>query len=776
MGNERITEDIVRRHFNSYSGECTIEEQKSSIPKIDKLLKNASKKGSGRGYPEFIISSLKNNPNFIIVVECKANIAKHQSPRLDKYDEYAVDGTLLYASFLSKEYDVLAIGVSGQNSKELKVSHYLYLKGEKKAVQIFGIQLLDIESYINGYLKSPVKERQDYDTLLDFSRKLNVELHHHKIAEKDRALLISSILIALDDKAFRKAYKEYEKSEELANFLVGTVSNVLHKANLLEKNLKNMNIQFSFIRTDTSLSTKQGVLRNLIDSIDKNINKFIETHKFLDVLGKLYIEFLRYANSDKGLGIVLTPLHITELFSELASVNKNSVVYDNCAGTGGFLISALREMVEDAKGDETKIKKIRERQIIGVEYQAHIFALACSNMYIHKDGKTNIINGSCFDDKVTEQVKKHKPTVGFLNPPYQVDKKRDSEELKFALNNLEVLQSGGTCIAIVPMQCALAQKGKKYELKKQLLQKHTLEAVLSMPNELFFDSNVGVVTCVMIFTAHKPHPPNKETYFGYYKDDGFVKRKIKGRIDAFSKWEGIKAEWGSSYINRKTKAGFSVNKIVTANDEWCAEAYMETDYSLLNKEAFVDTLLNYTSFLFLNKMKFNVSDKTEQKEQVELNIKDWKWFYINELFDIKKGERLVKEKRIEGKIPLITATSENNGVVDFISYDKLEKKKKCFENKITIDMFFNVFYHNYKYFSDDNVHTLIPKFKENNSYIFLFLVTILKQLQYKYDYGRQLRLSRLYFDKIKLPTDKNGVPDFGFMENYIKSLPYSSSI
>lgn len=600
MANERITEEIARKHFNSYSDKCTIEEQKSSIPKIDKLLKNASKSGSKRGYPEFIISSLKNNPDFIIVVECKTNIAKHQSSTLDKYDEYAVDGALLYASFLSKEYDVLAIGVSGQNLKELKVSHYLYLKGEKKPVPIFSNKLLDIESYINGYLKSPEKFRQDYNALLDFSRELNIELHHHKIPEKDRALLVSSILIALDDKAFREAYK-YKESGELANFLVDTVSTVLHKANLLEKNLKNLNIQFSFIRTDTSLSTKKDVLRNLIDSIDENIKTFIKTHKYYDVLGQLYIEFLRYANSDTGLGIVLTPPHITELFSELAGVNKDSMVYDNCAGTGGFLISAMRKMTKDAKGDLEKEKEIKAKQIIGVEYQAYIFALACSNMYIHQDGKANIINGDCFENEVIKQVKEYKPTIGFLNPPYQVDKKKDIEELKFVLNNLEVLHTGGTCIAIVPMQCALAQKGEKYELKKQLLEKHTLEAVLSMPDELFFDSDIGVVTCVMIFTAYKPHPANKETYFGYYKDDGYVKRKIKGRVDAFGKWEEIKKEWVESYINRKARAGFSVNKIVTADDEWCAEAYMETDYSKLTQEDFLKSIKEYVLFneLFL---------------------------------------------------------------------------------------------------------------------------------------------------------------------------------
>lgn len=602
MANERVTENIVRKHFNYFIDKCVIEEQKSENPKINKLLKNASKKGGGKGYPEFIIS-IKDNPDFIIVVECKADISKHQSQKSDKYNDYAVDGALLYGAFLSKEYDVLAIGVSGQNIDELKVSHYLFLKGSNKPLQIFGNKLLDLDSYLKGYLGNEEKFKQDFNALRDFSRELNVELHTYKIPEKDRALLISSILIALDDAPFRKAYKAYQKPDELANFLVETVSNVLRKANLQAERLENLKIQFSFIRTNTSLSTKQGILRNLIDKIDQNINKFIKTHEYYDVLGQLYIEFLRYANNDKGLGIVLTPRHITELFCELAGVNRDSVVYDNCAGTGGFLISALKKMVDDAKGDQRKTKEIKEKQVVGVEYQAHIFALACSNMYIHQDGKSNIINGDCFDSEVIEKVKKYKPNIGFLNPPYQVDKKQDTEELEFVLNNLEVVQPGGVCIAIVPMQCALAQSGKKYELKKRLLEKHTLEAVLSMPDELFYDSDVGVVTCTMIFTAHKPHPNNKETYFGYCKDDGFVKRKDKGRIDAFGKWEKIKDEWVSLYINKKEIPGFSVKKVVTADDEWCAEAYMETDYSKLNKDDFIRTVKEFVLFneLFLKR-------------------------------------------------------------------------------------------------------------------------------------------------------------------------------
>jgi len=601
MANERKTEIITRDHFSKFLDSIYIEEQRSDNPKIDKLLKSASKKGGGKGYPEFIIS-YKTNPDLLVVIECKADVTKHESKDRDKYADFSIDGALLYASYLSKGFDVLAIAVSGETKQSLKVSHFLHLRDEKKATSIFGDKFLSVDDYLNGYLKSPEKFRQDYNSLLDFTKQLNEKLHTYKILESQRSLLISSILIALENTAFKRSYASHKKPENLAVSLIQTVSDELESANITGKKLENLNTQFSFIKTDTSLSKKENVLKEIIDEIDENINAFIKTHRYFDVLGQLYIEFLRYANSDKGLGIVLTPPHITELFADLAQVNKNSIAYDNCTGTGGFLISAMKKMIADAKGDETKIKEIKSKQLIGTEYQSHIFALAVSNMYIHQDGKTNIINGSCFDEEIIEEVKSKKPTVGFLNPPYKSNKKTDTDELEFILNNLECLVDGGTCVAIVPMQSALATSGKVLELKKKLLEKHTLQAVLSMPDELFFNSKVGVVSCVMVFTAHRPHPNHKETYFGYYKNDGFVKRKNKGRIDAYGKWQEIKDKWLANFENRKNEAGFSVNQIITADMEWAAEAYMETDYSNLKDENFEDTILNYVTFLHSNKL------------------------------------------------------------------------------------------------------------------------------------------------------------------------------
>jgi hypothetical protein len=117
-----------------------------------------------------------------------------------------------------------------------------------------------------------------------------------------------------------------------------------------------------------------------------------------------------------------------------------------------------------------------------------------------------------------------------------------------------------------------------------------------MPNDLFHNSKVGVVTAVLVIKAHQPHPKNKETYLGYWKNDGFVKKKLKGRIDFYDKWRDIKSEWLKSYANKKETEGFSLNRYLAANEEWCIEAYMKTDYSKLSEADYMRYVKNYVLF------------------------------------------------------------------------------------------------------------------------------------------------------------------------------------
>ena len=173
MANERKTETIVRetlRNLGYFSDDTIIiEEQSSNNPRINKLLKSASKSGPGQGYPEFIISS-NTYTDLIIVIECKADPSQHESSKHDQYKDYAVDGALLYASYLSKEYDVIAIGVSGESKKDLKVSHYIRLSDGEVLEGIFGDTLLSFNDYYSGYISDPHKFNQDYDKLLAYSR------------------------------------------------------------------------------------------------------------------------------------------------------------------------------------------------------------------------------------------------------------------------------------------------------------------------------------------------------------------------------------------------------------------------------------------------------------------------------------------------------------------------------------------------------------------------------------------------------------------------------
>lgn len=618
MANEAKTMNLFRKQLRSkgfYNDDSVIvEEQSSANKRINSLLSKASKSEKGNsGRPDFIITSSKY-PDFVIVVECKADIKNHVSSSMDSYRDYAVDGALYYADFLSKEFDVVAIGFSGENESLYSLSHYIHLSKEKDYHSLFNDgELLNIDSYYDGLLHSDFKFNQDFNKLLDYTKELNEILQEKKIKESKRGLLISGILIGLKNDRFKAEYKNYETTQEIVDNLYSAICVELDKSDVPNRNKLSLKQGFEFIKTNLSINnaTPEGkrFLVELIFQSDERINGFMVTHKYIDTISQFYVEFLRYANNDKGLGIVLTPPHITELFVELAGVDENSVVLDNCAGTGGFLVSAMKKMLEKANGDIGKEFKIKNEQLIGIEYDDDIYTLLISNMIIHRDGRTNITMGDCF--KVNGLKDKFHPTVGLLNPPYK-NKGKGTEELDFVLNNLSMLERGGKCVAIMPISCVNDVTGASYVLKGKLLENHTLEAVLSLPEELFVNSKVNTVTCAVVLTAGIPHPANKKTWFGYCRDDGFVKKKNKGRIDVNHTWQSIKNKWVSAFVNKEVIPEFSIMKHVTAKDEWCAEAYLDTDYTKLNKEDFLETARNF--FLFNMKGIDTNSQEDENNE------------------------------------------------------------------------------------------------------------------------------------------------------------------
>lgn len=622
MANERKTENIVRqllREQGYYDNDnIIVEEQQSDSGKVQKLLQTASKAGKGQGYPEFIIRFV-NDPSKIIVVECKASTKHHQSKNKKKYAQYAVDGALLYAEYLKNDFDVIAIAVSGETEREVKISNFLWLKQKETYKDVTDKNFLDPKSLFKVVEKQsqPLKEEELIKKAIEY----NEILHDYSIPEIDRCTVISAILVALQDKGFQNSFTSYEFEDDeilqdsgikvtaynpnidLIEALLNACEIVLKK-NQISKDkqeiilreygkIKSNHTFRSYLIQQGRKEVKNTVLRDLINDVMESIMPYI-TNNIYDVLGKFYTQFIRYAGSDSKTGLVLTPSHITDLFCDLAEIHADDVVFDPCCGTGGFLVSAMNRMVKVSGSDLAKHKYIKSNQLIGVEKRSDMFSHACSNMMMRGDGKSHIHFGDCFSSSLKVAVAKEQPTKVFLNPPYDVGV---VGQLEFIENAMEVMVPNGICIAICQMSTCTDTKKGPSEVRRRLLDKHTLEAVLSMPDDLFYP--VGVITSILVFRAFTPHPKGKKSFFGYFKDDGFVKVKNQGRIDQKNKWGDIRKEWLSTYQNRESIAGLSITQEITADEEWCAEAYMETDYSDIGDENFIRTIKDYVAFQFL---------------------------------------------------------------------------------------------------------------------------------------------------------------------------------
>jgi type I restriction enzyme M protein len=605
MSNERVTEDMVdallrAEGFYDDPAAVVVEKQQSNIVAIRTALSKASKSGKGgAGYPEFIVTA-PGTPDMVVVIECKAGVSKHESKDRDKPADYAVDGVLHYAHWLSPKYTVIAIAVSGDETGSRWSSFLIPLDESEPRPLVAPTgapieRIVPMEDMIRAASFDPTVHKKREHDLIQFSAEMHVFMRDEaELEEKEKPLAVAGTLIALRNPIFAQTYQLYS-AKELPAFWMQTIKEEISKASLPVPKIENMTQPFTNIEVHPELRkpTKgypKGLLSEIVALLADRVLPFLTIYHDFDVVGQFYGEFLKYTGGDgKGLGIVLTPKHVTELFALVANVSKSDVVVDTCAGTGGFLISAMSQMARTAttQAEEDSIKRDR---LIGVEQQATMYALAASNMILRGDGKANLHQGSCFDQGITAAVVAHKPNVGLINPPY-AKSKADLHELRFVEHMLDTLQKNGTGIAIVPVSCATAPSIHK----ENLLAKHTLEAVMSMPPELF--SPVGVVTCIMVFTAGIPHATSdRKTWFGYWREDGFVKIKNRGRVDRDGVWPEIRDRWVALFRNREVHAGESVTATVSPTDEWVAEAYMETDYSTLTKADFEKVMLDYALF------------------------------------------------------------------------------------------------------------------------------------------------------------------------------------
>lgn len=457
----------------------------------------------------------------------------------------------------------------------------------------------------------------DKEKVMKNTYELNNLLHRHSIPEELRSQFVGTCLLALKNGLDYSipsltATQIRARIKEVLQELLNEDLNKATKIVLLNKNV----LEDQYVR-----QLKIEAFREILKFIEDNILPFIndKSTSGQDLLNLFFVTFNKYAGK-KDKNQAFTPDHITDFMSKITGVNKHSVILDPCCGSGSFLVRAMTQALDDC-ATAAEQENVKKHQIFGIEFDENIYGLATTNMLIHSDGNSNIRQGSCF--ALADWIKEAKPNVILMNPPYNgqrihlpdsyvktwaKDKKEDPSKglyfVKFIADTLNSINHHAKLAVLLPVACAIGTSGEIARLKEEILKENTLDAVFTLPNEIFYPG-ASASACCMVFKIGTKHSDvsNPDTYFGYYKEDGFKKKKNLGRVEQVdsntgkSKWVEIEKKWIELYRNRQSVDGLSATHKVNGDDEWLCEAYMKTDYTKLTEEDFQQTINDYLAYL-----------------------------------------------------------------------------------------------------------------------------------------------------------------------------------
>ncbi|MBP5406871.1 restriction endonuclease subunit S [bacterium] len=778
-----------------------LDAQGSEVKEIDKALKTASKRGTGKvGFPEYV-GIVKD---FIIVIEDKPkleNHVKYDSNKLISLEtkdvvEFAVNGALFYAKHLIQNTTykkVFAFGVSG-NEKNHRITP-LFVDDRQNLFD----QLEDVESFISFneknideyYLCDVLKESSDKEKELEEILADAKVLHEHlrnygNMKDEEKPLVVSGILLAL-------------RERDHGNFSIDSLNGDTFVTdgqkiyNAIESSFKRTDLspitkidkilsQFAIIKDSTKLNEKNATLgetplKFFAKFLDEKLYKSIKyTRSAEDYLGRFYGEFMRYSGgSGQTLGIVLTPRHITELFCDLLDLKTTDRIFDPCCGTGGFLVAALHKMLSQST-KESEQQHIRKNQLFGIELRPDMFTVATTNMILRGDGKSNL---HC-DDFLAKNPKQlqtdFRATVGMLNPPYSQGTKKDPSlyEIAFTEHLLDSLLPNSRCAVIVPQSSMTGKSKEEQQIKNSILKKHTLEGTIMLQKDTFY--GIGVIPCIAVFTAGVPHDKEKICKFVNFEDDGFKVSPHIGLLETESakdKKQHLLDVWFNR-IEAPTK--FCVKTTITAEDEWLHSFYYFNDEIPTDKD-FEKTVGDYLTFEFsmiMQGRKYlfeddNNSEKVKKNFKKELTSRDWKESKLTDIFEIKAGKRLVASEMKQGERPFIGASDSNNGITNFVSNENKSLDKNVLGVNYNGSVVEN-FYHPYECIFSDDVKRFHLRNWKDNKFSLLFMKTNILQQKSKFLYAYKFNENRMRAQNIILPVTSKGEIDYNFMESYIKEL------
>lgn len=269
------------------------------------------------------------------------------------------------------------------------------------------------------------------------------------------------------------------------------------------------------------------MLSKIVDGID-NINMDENS----DTKGDLYEYLLSKVATAGTNGQFRTPRHIIDMIVKLMKPMPEDIIVDPAAGSAGFLVSS-QEYLRKNHSDLFLIQGLKEHfnnnMFYGFDMDRTMLRIGAMNMMLHGVDNPNIE----YKDSLSEvNTDKEKFSLVLANPPFKgsldyeqvsadllkVTKTKKTELLFLALF-LRILKTGGRCASIVPDGVLFGSTGGHKSIRKEIVENHKLEAIISMPSGVF-KPYAGVSTAIMIFTKTGTGGTDK-VWFYDMKADGY---------------------------------------------------------------------------------------------------------------------------------------------------------------------------------------------------------------------------------------------------------------
>ena len=667
---EPIIADIANGWLKEYKLDYKLE-QETLNTEIDTALNEYYSKSGGTGgnRPDAKLLLQDKNMNYYpILIEYKGykdklvkldangqieNRTEKNESIFKNINSYAVNGAVHYANALlhyTSYTDIISIGMTGYKDESGNVQHLIgvyyvskdnfgvgqkideytdfsFLKKENFDEFIEKVKSLQLSQEEVEQLKEQ-REREIEASLV----KLNNDIYQNEkgLGENDRVYLVAASIIAtigIPGKVAPLEKSDLKSSTEDGNrdgdIIVRKIKAFLNekklpteKKNLIIRTLQNTLTTDNINKVENGESQLKRVFTKIVDDLGIYYKIGLTT----DFTGKLFNEMYNWLGftQDKLNDVVLTPSYVANLLVKLSRVNMDSYVWDFATGSAGLLVSAMNEMLNDAK---TKIKspeqltiksvEIKANQLLGLEILSNIYMLAILNMILMGDGSSNILNKDSIKDfdgnyGFGNTDKKFPATAFVLNPPYSAP----GNGMIFVEKALSMMKSGYAAIIIQNS----AGSGKAIEYNKRILKHSTLLASIKMPIDLFIGKS-SVQTNVYVFRVGEAHNNDEIVKFIDFSDDGYTRsnrkkanNNLKDKGNAKARYQEVVdlVRFGKSKLNVFTEKEYYEGHIDKDNgSDWNKSAPIDTKPTI---DDFKKTVSNYLAWEVSNLLKNESKD------------------------------------------------------------------------------------------------------------------------------------------------------------------------